>query len=503
MNTNRQLLMERLRKACTVLAAWLIFFVLSGGTLLGTQPVQAATVCTVRFRETDGRASKKLMELTVKVNKGKKLTLPALPDKTGYISLGWAKKKNSTEVQYKPAEKVKITRNTVFYTVRIKGCTIRFNNNNGTNTGATYSRMTRLVYKDSTFTLPEVPTVAGYENLGWTTKKGKTSPVYAAGTLIKVSKNMNFYAVRKKNASVTLTFADSRGGSDDAYAALAVTAPMGKSVTLPSVPNPEGYTFLGWAGTQGSTRAQYLAGQSVTLNTNMKLYAVMFPRSSEEDPASLENGWQMLYKQIIFVGDSRFNRMQAVLNGQFGSNSAVLMNVSFICKEGQGLSWLENEGIDALYDKISGNQIPQVEKPTAVIFNLGVNDACLTSPKSTAAKYTAYMSRISAKLLAKNCKLFYMSVNPINSSMLAPAGLSARTEARVLVFNQGIQTGLCGEDSPYTYLDTFRWMIENGYSHDTTKYWVNVGRDDGLHYTTQTYKRIFNQCALMLVEKAR
>ena len=503
MNTKEQLLWERLRKACCVLAAWLIFFALSGGTLLSTRPVQAATVCTVRFRETDGRASKKLMELTVKVNKGKKLTLPALPDKTGYISLGWAKKKNSTEVQYKPAERVKITRDTVFYTVRLKGCTIRFNNNSGTNTGATYARMTQVVYKDSTITLPEVPPAAGYENLGWTTKKGKTTPVYAPGTLIKVSKNMYFYAVRRKNVSVTLTFADSSGEIDDTYAKLSVTEPAGKSVTLPSVPNPEGYTFLGWAGAPGSTRAQYLAGQTVTLSTNIRLCAVMFPRSAEEDPLTLENGWQMLYKQIIFVGDSRFNRMEAVLKGQFGSNSAVLKNVSFICKEGQGLSWLENDGIDDLLDKISGNQIPQVEKPTAVIFNLGVNDACLTSPKSTAAKYTAYMSRISTKLLAKNCRLFYMSVNPINSTMLAPAGLSPRTEARVLAFNQGIQTGLCGEDSPYTYLDMFRWMIENGYSHDTTKYWVNVGRDDGLHYTTQTYKRIFNQCALMLVEKAR
>ena len=494
---------EDLRRAVTVLAVWMVFFLFSGGLLFSGRQVQAATVCTVRFRESDGSNSKALKELTIKVKKGKKITFPALPDKNGYISLGWSKKMNSTKAGFQPSDKVKISKNTIFYAVRLRGCIVKFTNNKGTNNGQAYKKMARLVKKDTALILPAVPEVAGYENLGWTTKQGQSAPLYPAGTQVRIYEDITFYAVRKKNDMVTIQFADNDGDIPEEYKALEITALSGRTVTLPAVPNPQGYTFLGWAGASGSTKAAYLAGQQLSVSGNLKLYAVMYPRTGEEDPSFLENGWQMLFKQLIFVGDSRINRMKETLVGQFGDGSAVLKNVSFICAEGKGLAWFMSTGFDALWEKVSQNQIIQVEKPTAIIFNLGVNDACLKSRTSTAEKYISYMNEIAPRLLEKNCRLFYMTVTPINSTMLVPTGLAPRTEANLLAFNQGIQNGLCSEDGAYAYLDIYSWMIENGYSHDTGKHNMNTGVDDGLHYTTRTYKRIFNECALMLVDKSR
>ena len=63
--------------------------------------------------------------------------------------------------------------------------------------------------------------------------------------------------------------------------------------------------------------------------------------------------------------------------------------------------------------------------PIAVVFNLGVNDMANVS------NYVSYMTDIASTLKSKNCKLFYMSVNPLNSTMIAKAGKGARTEAQV------------------------------------------------------------------------
>ena len=58
----------------------------------------------------------------------------------------------------------------------------------------------------------------------------------------------------------------------------------GSSYTLPSVRNASGYTFMGWDIQLGkSTAPRYEAGDTITVNSNIKLYAVVFNRSAEED----------------------------------------------------------------------------------------------------------------------------------------------------------------------------------------------------------------------------
>ena len=53
--------------------------------------------------------------------------------------------------------------------------------------------------REKKVTLPDVPKVKGYANLGWTTEKGETEPEYSAGDTVKITKATRFYAVRSKS----------------------------------------------------------------------------------------------------------------------------------------------------------------------------------------------------------------------------------------------------------------------------------------------------------------
>lgn len=270
-----------------------------------------------------------------------------------------------------------------------------------------------------------------------------------------------------------------------------VRAVEGK-VKLPSVENPTGCTFLGWSGTSGQHKSpEYLAGEMIRVTGRKHLYAVIFQRKKEKDiPA-----WELpvldtaKYSEVIFVGDSRTVGLQTTLEKQCSKKK--LKNVSFVCLSGQGLRWFRSRGVDQL------NKIIRNERKTsggnrkiAVIFNLGVNDIRHWDETSTDCcqviyNYLTYMNKISSDLEKKGCKLFYMSINPINGSMSKVKEL--RREWELLTFNKSLKDGL---NSKWQYIDVFDRLINNGYS--TVK--ANSDIDDGTHYTARTYKRIYKYC---------
>ena len=152
---------------------------------------------------------------------------------------------------------------------------------------------------------------------------------------------------------------------------------------------------------------------------------------------------------------------------------------------GKGLSWFRDTGYAQLIEEIDKTE---GSKPIAVIFNLGVNDL------GNAGNYVSYMTNIASTLKSKNCKLFYMSVNPINSIMITKAGRGARTEAQVREFNSKISSGL---SLYYKYIDMYSVLMKKGYGTNARYDGVDDG-DDGLHYTTKTFKRIYYYCITYL-----
>ena len=156
-------------------------------------------------------------------------------------------------------------------------------------------------------------------------------------------------------------------------------------------------------------------------------------------------------------------------------------NVSYIASSGQGLSWLQGDGYSRLMklvEQVNGESPQKV----AVVFNLGVNDLQKSS------EYITYLRSLGQELLKKNCELYFLSVNPINSVMIRKQGFGTRRESDVRAFNLALSKGLAGM---YSYIDTYTWLSRTGYSTDRGAEGYNTGVDDGLHYALNTYKRIY------------
>lgn len=464
----------------------------SGG---GTYNVQAATTNVVaRFWNTNGRPV--YNQLRIKTTAGKRIKLPSVPSVKGYRNLGWSTRKNTTKITYKAGQTITLKKNLSLYAVRKKvgTYTVAFYNSNGSSSTA-FAKLKTTVTKNDYLTLPSVPAKSGYEVLGWSTSKNASRANYAVGKKIRIKKSQRLYAVYKKNATVTLC-----KNNGAVYKTISVRS--GTSYKLPSVSNASGYTFMGWDYQPGKCVApRYEAGESITVNGNVKLYAVVFNRSAEEELSSSDllasSGWRMGngstsrgYNHIIFVGDSRTVRMQLTLQRQFGTDSNVLRDIDFVCQEGQGLSWLKETGMNSILSKAQAYY--SVQRPTAVIFNLGVNDP------GQMYNYVTYLKQIAGELQKKNCKLFFMSVNPVNSKVIQVRGFNKlRTEEVVRKFNTVVSAGLNGT---YTYIDTYSYLLNTGFGTNRGAGGADVTVDDGLHYTTKTYKRIFKYCLDYLSE---
>lgn len=128
------------------------------------------------------------------------------------------------------------------------------------------------------------------------------------------------------------------------------------------------------------------------------------------------------------------------------------------------------------------------DKPVAVIFNLGVNDLSSHNSgngvdyKGEANAYLARMNTL-AEELESDCRLFYMSVNPVNTAMKP-----TRKEAQLRYFNDRLQSRL---NKRFQWIDTYKYLMKNGYS-TYNEFKGNI--DDGVHYSTRTYKRIYKYC---------
>lgn len=425
-------------------------------------------------------------DLYVRAGKNEYITLPKVPEQKGYTALGWATKTKQTKAQYKEGQKVKITKKTKFYAVyrKAKKCKVVFCKSDGSS-DSSYTALNKSVTEKSTITLPAVPSRKGYVNDGWLLKTSQKTQHYDEGDKVKVYGNCKFYAVQEQAASVVLH--KTRGAE---YKTIYVK--KGDSFTLPGAENPEGYTFMGWSTKPnvvitGSKpgKVQYETGEVIpSVNSTIHLYQVMYQRSTEKNLISSQMAKPDLnrYGGIVMVGDSRTVRMRQALAAQ--NCGANMKGVRFVGASGQGIKWFRDEGYRLLINQIKHIRVSS-SKPVAVVFNLGVNDLYRISD------YVAFMNEIAPELEKMNCKLYYMSVNPINGVMIEKTGrLSLRKEADVRAFNDRIKTGL----DDYTYIDTYSWLMKNGFGTSNGVNGKDSSEDDGLHYTVKTYKRIYDYC---------
>ena len=181
---------------------------------------------------------------------GSAVTAPDAFVREGYTFLGWDKDIPSTM----PAENQSFTAQW-----QINQYQVVFVSENDVLSEAT------LDY-GSAITVPEVPEREGYTFLGWEPEVDETVPAH--DVTYRAQWNVNKY---------TLTF-DSNGGTDVA----AITQDYGTEVTAPAAPTREGYTFLGWDKDIPSTMPA--ENQSFTAQWQINQYQVVFV--SENDVLS-------------------------------------------------------------------------------------------------------------------------------------------------------------------------------------------------------------------------
>lgn len=446
--------------------------------------VKADNQVTVTFLSFNGKTSKTFERLNMTVNAGTAVQLPKLPKVQNHYSMGWAYNKRAVSANFSEGQTIVAEHNITLYSAyrKIHPCELAFTSNKGKSKSKKFTSLNIYGKKGDIVKLPSPPQIKGYKAVGWTTKKGKIDPLYKAGDRFKITKKKQYiYGVYLKDGYELVTLYIHELGGD-----LMGTAHVlkGRYVRLPALRNTANWSMLGYADQPLKTsNPQYLAGEKIQLHKDTHYYVVASKRSKENNLSVGEvtgnlNQARKKFDHIIFVGDSRVYRMEMALRAQFGFKATE--DVSFIYQSAEGLKWFKSQGYIQLMQSINEWNVGGVGR-TAVIFNLGIND--LTNIDN----YIAYMNSIAPALNGKNCSLYYMSLNPANSKILKQNGAFVRAEADVRAFNQRLKTELPG----YQYIDTYSFLMNTGFFYDAGVGTDN-GQDDGLHYSTRTYKRIYD-----------
>ncbi|MBP9999939.1 MAG: InlB B-repeat-containing protein [Clostridiales bacterium] len=434
--------------------------------------------CEVHFFNNSGGTNASYEKMGQTVSRGNEITLPKFGTVAGYQNIGWTTAKGKTTPIYKVGSRFVVGQDTNFYAVRARILKLNFADTNGT-AGADFTKLAASGISGTKITLPAGPSKLEGDFVGWSTVKNATTATYKAGTTVTLKKDTTLYAVYTPMVEI-------RFYSQNRIGVRKLRVAPGTTVRLVGY-HEEGYTMLGWGTTSGlSTRTGnkvYDVGQAIVLNKSMKLFAIMMDKRLEKNISA--NTMPRLdttkYTKVIFVGDSRTVLMQNHLNvclqnGEF--SSAVLKGYTTVAKRGSGLTWLKNTGYQDLLKAIGNGGT--ASKPIAIVFNHGIND--ITSISS----YITYMKQIAPALQKKNCVLYYMSLNPVNNVVLNKRGLDVK-EQHVYAFNNKIKSQLCGTGSAYRYIDTYTELYKNGFAH----YNEYQTKDDGLHFSYKTYKRIY------------
>lgn len=462
-----------------------------GETLEVTQDIKLYIVryalLDVIFKGPTGKYGSSYKKLSTIVEKYSTIQLPQVPVVKGYQNLGWAPAPNASKASWKEGQTVKITKAQTYYAVRKKVGTykVNFYNHKG-NANAAFRAISGTVTRNDTIKLPPVPKASGYTALGWSAYQNQTTAKFKEGEAVKVTKNMSFYAVYKKNVNVVLH-------KNNGTVWKTVSIVKDGYYKLPGASSKLPYTMMGWSLKAGKTaNPDYEVGEQIQATKTIHLYAVVFKRNKEKNYSARELSEPALrdrYRQVIFVGDSRTNRLQETLRVSGLSFSSE--GLSFVVKEGQGLVWFQNEGYAQLLEKIGKGKRG---KPTAVIFNLGVNDL------ENISSYVSYFKKISTELKERNCKLYIMSVNPLNNTLVTARGKKSRPEESIRSFNLVMKRNLCSAAVGYTYIDSYSYLMYYGYGTDANGYGYDSGVDDGLHYTVKTSKRIYRYCIKSILQ---
>lgn len=225
-----------------------------------------------------------------------------VPTRFGYTFLGWSTSSTSTTATYQPGDNFTTNANTTLYAVWKSAKSLSVNVQNSTNisfpnqevyyvftpslTGeytfeSTGSLDSRVYVYDAT------GTSIGYNDDGGEGTNFKLSCDLTAGTtyyvMVRLYKNYTGTIEFKVMRTCTIIYdgnggTNSRGWTDWRY------GEYGTTTIDDTIPIRTGYTFLGWSTSKTATIPTYQPGDSITVDSDITLYAVW-----QKDPVTVSS----------------------------------------------------------------------------------------------------------------------------------------------------------------------------------------------------------------------
>lgn len=151
---------------------------------------------------------------------------------------------------------------------------------------------------------------------------------------------------------------------------------------------------------------------------------------------------------LLFVGDSRTVQLRMAVGDS---------DKAYIAEVGEGYNYFKNTALPAI-QSYAGHG-------TRMIINFGVND--LTNIDN----YIELVNNNIDKWSDAGISVYYASVTPVSSYPTV-------TNAQIEAFNKKLKSSL---DSRVKWIDGYTYLSRNGF-----------GTPDGLHYTPETYKKLYS-----------
>lgn len=152
---------------------------------------------------------------------------------------------------------------------------------------------------------------------------------------------------------------------------------------------------------------------------------------------------------VVLIGDSRTAEMKNCA----GENSCV-----WIADFAKGISWFASDAVPAAD--------PYIGQGTKIIINLGANDP------DKIDTYIYKMNEVCGDWISRGAAVYYATVGPCNENPY-------HTDDEAVEFNASLQNGIT---AGVQWIDLYGYLVNNGFA---------TREDDGFHYDTPTYSRIY------------
>ena len=204
------------------------------------------------------------------------------------------------------------------------------------------------------------------------------------------------------------------------------------------------YYYLGKNGAMAKSQwvGDYYVGKDGARKVNCKVDGYYLDGSGKKVKPLKFSG------EYLIVGDSRTVGMDL---------SVSTSKTKFIGKVSMGYDWLKSVAGPKVRQYLAGN--PKLK----VVFAFGVNDY------GNIEKYVSYYKSLMKEF--PDTKFYFLSVNPVKDDQSPNV-----KNSHIKSFNARLK-----KEFGKTYIDSYTYLTKSGFS--TT---------DGIHYTTATYKKIYN-----------